>query len=62
MVIRCGVGDEWARREKEINGGGAFLGQGRLLGEYSGDSSCDSYQLGIWRLKWPPPVARQVFQ
>ena len=39
MVIRCGVGDEWARREKEINGGGAFLGQGRLLRGYGGDLS-----------------------
>jgi hypothetical protein len=40
------------------------LGQGRLqeLCRGGGDPSCDSYEQGIWKLKWPPSVGRQDFQ
>jgi hypothetical protein len=60
-----GEGEGWQWEWKSVGGISGLagdLGWGRLLRVYGGEASCDSYQQGIWRLKWPPPVARQDFQ
>lgn len=35
-------------------------GMGRIQGVYESNQNGKSYQWGTWRLKWPPPLNRQV--
>jgi hypothetical protein len=63
-VSREGVGEGyvWELQLMDICGSSWRPGMEEVQGVYGGDPRWDSYQQGIWGLKWPPPVAWQEIQ
>ena len=63
-VRKEGVGEGyvWEQQLMDICGSSWRPGMEEVQGVYGGDPRWDSYQQGVWGLKWPPPVAQQEIQ